>query len=100
MSNAVFPAAVRGLTYSVTKGFEFSNIDQSGPNKTSVRIQQTRNPIWHWTLLYDLLKDIPTDLAAGLTYTDLQTMMGFYAARGGTFDDFLFEDPDDNSVGP
>ena len=27
-------------------------------------------------------------------------MMGFLMARGGQFDDFLFEDPDDNFVGP
>jgi len=46
------------------------------------------------------LKNNPLDIAAGLTYTDYQTLLGFYLARQGQFDDFLLDDPDDDSVGP
>lgn len=100
MSNAVFPAAVRGLTFAVSKSFEFSTIVQTAPNQATTRISQVRNPVWHWTLLYEFLKDNPKDLASTLTYTDLQTMLGFLMARAGQADDFLFTDPDDNYVGP
>jgi hypothetical protein len=100
MSNAVFPAAIRGLTYATRKAMEFATIIQTAPNFATTRIQQTRNPIWHFTLLYEYLFDDPTNLAGGLTQTDLRTMMGFIMARGGQFDDFLFTDPDDNFSGP
>ncbi len=100
MSNAIFPSAVRGLGFSVLKSMEDSVILQSAPNFVSTRILQNYNPLWHWELLYDFLIDNPKKPTATLTYTDLQTMMGFFQARGSNFDDFLFSDPDDNSVGP
>lgn len=100
MSNQLYPAAVRGLTFTVMKAFEFNTLEQTAPSKVQLRIAQTQNPIWHWSLIYDYLKNIATDIAPGLTYTDLQTLMGFCLARLGSFDDFLFTDPDDNSVGP
>jgi hypothetical protein len=98
MSNQVYPANVRGLTFTVVKRPEFSTLIQQSPNKYELRLPQTQNPIWHWSLVYDYLKDY--DIQGGLSYTDLQRLMGFFAARQGRFDDFLFEDPDDHSVGP
>lgn len=98
MSNVVFPSAVRGLAYAVTRSYDFSTIVQSAPNKAEIRIQQIRNPVWRWELIYEFLKDNPNDIVSGLTYTDLRTLVGFGLARGGQADDFLFTDPDDNAV--
>ena len=98
MSDSVFPAAVRGLTYAVTRSYDFSTIIQSAPNKSETRIQQVRNPLWSWTLIYEFLKDNPSDIVSGLTYTDLRTLVGFGLSRAGSADDFLFTDPDDDSV--
>lgn len=101
MSNAVFPAVVRGLTFTVMKTPEFNTLVQESPNRYTTRIIQSPNPIWNYTLIYDYLKNFPNeDYALGLTYTDLQTMMGFFLARYGQADDFLFDDPDDDYVGP
>lgn len=98
MSSAIYPSGVRGLTYTVLKAPEFSTLIQTAPNRYEVRIPQTRNPIWHWSLVYDLLRDY--DVQQGYGYTDLRTFMGFFASRLGAFDDFLFDDPDDNYMGP
>jgi hypothetical protein len=100
VSNAVFPAAVRGLTWTILKSFEFDTIVQSSPAKIETRVNQMQNPVWHLTFIYDYLKDYAWDIVPGLNYTDYQTMLGFCLARQGKFDDFLYDDTSDNSVGP
>jgi uncharacterized protein (TIGR02217 family) len=47
-------------------------------------------PGWGWSLSY-------SKLDAG-TLAELQTLVGFFNARQGRFDTFLYTDPDDNSV--
>jgi hypothetical protein len=101
MSNLVFPAGVRGLGFSVLKSAEDSvQVSDPSPNMFTTRILQSQNPFWHWELAYDFLIDNPLKPTAQQTYTDLKTMLGFFLARGASYDDFLFSDPDDNSVGP
>ena len=62
-----------------------------------MRVKQYQNPMWEWTILYEYLKnDVPNPLLPlGLNYTDMQTLVGFFLARGGQFDDFLFTDISD-----
>ena len=98
MSGDLFPSSVRGLTFTVLKRPEFSTLIQSSPNLYDLRLPQSKNPRWHWSLVYDYLKDY--DIQSSLTYTDLRTMAGFFLSHNGQADDFLFSDPDDNSVGP
>lgn len=98
MSNKIFPAAVRGLTYAVSKTPEFSTEIQRAINAAEVRIANWQNPIWHWELIYDYLWDDAGNIAPGLTQTDLRAMMGFYLARQAMFDSFLYSDPNDNHV--
>lgn len=100
MANQIYPSQVRGLGFSVVKSPEDSVIVQYSPSFASTRIVQTQNPIWHWTLLYDFLIDNPLKPTGHQAYTDLQTLLGFIAARRNNFDEFLFLDPDDNFVGP
>lgn len=100
MSDVVFPATVRGLAYTVLKKPEFGTLVHRAANKTETRILQVQNPIWYFELIYEFLIDNPNRLTASLTYTDLKTMMGFFLQQQGQFSDFLFEDPDDHSVGP
>jgi hypothetical protein len=96
MSNAVFPATIRGLTYVVNRTHEFSTIVQTSPSRAETRIRQYRNPAWTWILTYEFLKDF--DIQSGFLYTDLRTLVGFGLARSGQADDFLFTDPDDHVV--
>ena len=109
MSEEVYPQLVRGLGFSVLVKDQFSTLVQSSPGRYEIRIPKTRNPIHRWTLIYDYLKDRENDFPPGLAYTDLQVLQGFYLARGGRADSFLFYDwtdvdvagnPRDGVVGP
>lgn len=107
MSNEIYPTTsaagpVRGLGFTVVKRPGFNTLLQRAPNEFEYRLAQTRNPIWKWTLIYDVLSDDSNNInvGAGLAYTDLRTLIGFYLARSGRYDDFLFWDPDDNYMGP
>ncbi len=93
-----FPLWIRGLGFTVLKRPEFSTLIQSSPNRYETRIPQSDNPIWHWSVVYNYLKDY--DIQPGLTYTDLRTLMGFFLSHQGAGLDFLLNDPDDNYVGP
>jgi uncharacterized protein (TIGR02217 family) len=91
MSNAVFPS-LPGLDWDVIKTPIFSTDVQ-----TSVSGRETRNANWlypkyKWQLTYNFLR-------AG-AQQELQTIIGFYNARQGQFDPFLFSDTftPDNAV--
>jgi hypothetical protein len=100
MSGQIFPSTIRGLDVNVTKAPTFSTLVQEAPSGYTTRLAQMQNPIWKFWLTWNYLKDNPKDIPVGLTYTDLQTMMGFYMARQGQYDDFLYDDPSDDYVGP
>lgn len=48
-------------------------------------------PIWKHTLAYNFLRDTGV-------FPELKTLGGFWLARGGPADSFLFTDPDDSVV--
>jgi hypothetical protein len=97
----VFPAAVRGLTWTVLKRPRWPVISQESPSGNVTSVVQAYNPLWEWTLIYDYLKDNPDDLVSSLSpYTDLQYLMGFFMSLQGSFGSFLYSDPTDNHVGP
>jgi uncharacterized protein DUF2460 len=96
----IFPAQVRGLTFTVMKTPQFDTIVQQSPSGVQLRIPQRYNPIWFWTLIYDYLKASPGSIQAGMQYADFQTLLGFFMSRQGKAFEFLFDDPDDDTVGP
>ena len=97
MTLPIFPT-LPGLTYTVLKTPEFDTLVMSSPNHYEVRIQQTINPIWSWTFIYDFLHDF---FWGGYTVvSELRTLMGFFTQVGGKAQSFLYTDPDDSSVGP
>jgi hypothetical protein len=102
MSDVLYPAypSYRGLAFSVQRSPEFSTIIQRSSNGVETRVLLMQNPRWHWVLNYNYLKDMPADLPADFTYTDLRTLWDFMLARKGRYDTFLLHDPDDDYVGP
>lgn len=104
MSNAIFPSLIKGITWTVVRTPGFSTIEQKSPSAQSVRVAQYVNPVWHWQLTWDYLYGSWAGQnnvqPYGPGYTDVRTLMGFFAARSGKFDDFLYLEPDDQSVGP
>ena len=100
MSNVVYPSNFRGLAFTVTKTAKFNTIVSTSPAFVESRVVQSQNPNWSWTLRYDVLGNNSRSIAYGESYADLQRLQGFYLARQGRFDSFLFDDPDDDFVGP
>ena len=97
MTLPIFPT-LPGLTFTVVKAPGFKTLIQSAPNEYEVRLPQTVNPIWRWTLLYDFLHDF--FWGSFTTVSELRTLMGFLNGQYGQAGSFLFTDPDDNAVGP
>jgi len=100
MSSEIYPDAVRWLAYTVVKTPEFSTVNQRAVSAAETRLVNWQNPIWHWELTYAVIRDQLGNISPDLTHTDLRTLMGFYMARQGMFDDFLYSDPNDNTVTP
>jgi uncharacterized protein (TIGR02217 family) len=95
MSPPLYPT-LPGLTYSVLKRPKFfTGVAQSASGR-EVRVSYAQNPLWEWDLTYNYLPDQQTDTSA--TPSDLKQIVGFYLAQAGSFQGFLFKDPDDNAV--
>jgi hypothetical protein len=80
-----------------------NTIVQSSATKNTVRIAQTYNPVWTFTLMYEWIMDAfrgAGNTMAYAPYTDLKYLMGFLLAAQGQYADILFDDPSDDSVGP
>jgi len=90
MSNAIFPS-LPGRTFDSKKTPEWSTTVQKSVNGTESRAAWYANPIWNFEISYDILRDTSD-------YLELQNIQGFFNARQGSFDSFLYNDPYDNSV--
>ena len=100
MTLPIYPQAVRGLTWPVMKAAEWATLVQKAPNFFETRIIQSQNPIWHFTLIYEYLKDNPRDVVAALSpYTDYRFLQGFLMGLQGQFAEFLFDDLYDDTIG-
>jgi hypothetical protein len=97
MSNDVFPSQIFGLTPQVIRTPEFDTLVQSSASGVRLPIAQMQNPLWHWALVYEQLFNNPAANSA-YTISELQTLMGFFLDHQGQFDDFLFDDPEDDTV--
>lgn len=90
MSNLVFPTLdglkpIRNRT-AVWK----TGIKESASGK-ELRAAWMTSPRWRHTLAYEVLRE-----TAG--YTDLQQLVGLFNQCRGSWDNFLFNDPEDNAV--
>jgi uncharacterized protein (TIGR02217 family) len=90
MSNAVFPD-LPGLKWSTTKTPLWKTRVQQSVSGKELRTALMSFPLWRYSLAYEVLR-------AEAAYQELQTLIGFFNARRGSWDDFLYRDPDDNAV--
>lgn len=88
MSNAVFPT-LPGLTFPILKTPNFATDVQRSVSGREVAAAFMAYPIWDWTLSYEILRE---------TANEFQQLVGFFLARQGRFDTFLFDDPSDDTV--
>ena len=91
MSNAIYPA-LPGLTFGVQRSVLAPPVQvRTTPSRREFRARDATLPLYQYTLIYEFLR-------SSAAWAELQTLVGFFNARGGSFDSFLFTDPDDASV--
>lgn len=93
MATAILPA-LQGLTFIVTKSPSFSTRKPRSVNGRTVRNALMQYPIWKFKFSYDYLPDKPVSVGE----TDLKNLVGFFLQRQGSFDEWLYLDPDDNQT--
>lgn len=89
MGNAVYPS-LPGLMFGSTKAPRFATHVQQSVSLAEARAAFAAYPIWTVSLQYEFLRHG--------AYTELRQLLGFFLARQGSFDSFLYTDPDDNAV--
>ena len=87
MSNLLFPK-IKGLAWNVVVNPTFSTEIQQSLSSREVRLQNYVNPIWEFSVSYEYLLNDPKT-RDDTDFTGLETLMGFFLARGGQFDTFL-----------
>jgi hypothetical protein len=98
MSNDIFPV-LPGLSWSVKKTPTFKTISQEVASGKEIRLALMSYPIWHFGLTYDVLRQFKTyDQTGVVTYSELQTLAGFFCQMLGSYDSFLFDDVSDNTA--
>ncbi len=86
MGNAVFPV-LPGLAWSVTKTPMWSTRIQPKVSGRENRAAYYSLPLWTFSLSYEFLR--------ANAKQELQQLVGFFNARQGRFDSFLYADPSD-----
>lgn len=88
MSNAVYPT-LPGLAFGTQRNLLPPPVKvRTTPSQREFRARDATAPRYAYSLVYDFLR-------ADAAWAELQTLVGFYASRGGPFDSFLFTDVDD-----
>jgi len=87
MSNAIFPT-LPGLAFDVGKSPMFSTDIKTSVSGRELRRSNWVHPIYQISLTFEFLRD-------DSVFDELKTLLGFYMQRQGSFDSFLFHDPDD-----
>lgn len=90
MSNAVFPI-LPGLSWGVRKTPVWKTVTHESVSGMELRTALMTYPRYRISLSFEVLR-------AGQGNTELQQLVGFFNARRGSWDDFLWLDPDDNTV--
>lgn len=89
MSNAIFPT-FPGLKWGTVKKPIWSTRIQKATSGRELRASFYSYPVYQFSLSYEVLR--------GNALGEIQQLIGFFNARQGSFDSFLYEDPDDNSA--
>ena len=91
MSTQVFPT-LKGLAFDLVRTPIWSNSVEQFVSGKEVRINNGWTyPRYQWDLTFSILRSDATN-------AELQTLMGFYNSRNGSYDSFLYTDSEDNSV--
>lgn len=90
MGNAVFPT-FPGLKWGRKKTAVWSTGTQKSASGREFRIAYYTYPQWRFSLSFEVLR-------TKASVNELEKLAGFFNARKGSFESFLYEDPADNAV--
>lgn len=90
MSNAIFPS-FPGLKAEVSRTPVWSTTHKPSVSQRDFRSANASYPLYKYKLSYEVLRQTTG-------FAEFTTMVGFFNARRGSFDSFLFTDPDDCAV--
>lgn len=90
MSTVVLPS-LAGLGFDVVRTPLWDTNVQTAVSGKETRIARQASPRWRWELSYNVLR-------SAASYNELQQLAGFFNARQGRYDTFLYRDTDDNTV--
>lgn len=90
MSNAVFPT-LAGLTWDSQVSPQFNTKVFRSISGLEVRAARMAYPLWKFSLKYELLRDDAAN-------NEMKALLGFFLARQGQFDSFLYSFPTDHAV--
>ncbi len=90
MSQAIFPA-LPGLLWDITRTPVWSTTKKVAVSLRQYRSANASYPIYRVRMAFEFLRQ-------SNGYSEMATLAGFFNARQGGFDSFLWTDPDDNSV--
>jgi uncharacterized protein (TIGR02217 family) len=90
MSNTVFPTFT-GLKWGVVKVPMHKTGIKETPSGREFRTRYMTYPRYLYKLSYEVLRET-------VGFTELQQLIGLFNTHGGSFESFLFPDPDDNAV--
>lgn len=79
-----------GIKWGSTKTSIWSTKVQKSASGRELRAAYYSYPLWKFSLSYEVLRSNALN--------ELQTLIGFFNARQGSFDSFLYQDPDDHDV--
>jgi uncharacterized protein (TIGR02217 family) len=95
VSNVILPA-LPGLAWDNTTAPGFSTKIQTSVGGTEVRASFLPYPIRAYELVHEFLRQYTPP--GGSPYTEMVQLYAFFCSRLGSFDSFLFDDPNDDSV--
>jgi uncharacterized protein (TIGR02217 family) len=97
MSTQVFPS-LSGQEFNIkrTPIWAGTTIQESVSGKRT-GIQNWSYPRYQWEVSFSFLPDT-ANLTNATATADYQTLLGFFNSRGGRFDTFLYDEPNDDSV--
>ncbi|EMS1726392.1 DUF2460 domain-containing protein [Neisseria gonorrhoeae] len=90
MGNAVFPE-FPGLKWGRKKTAVWSTGTQKSASGREFRTAYYTYPQWRFSLSFEVLR-------TKASVNELEKLAGFFNARKGSFESFLYEDPADNAV--
>jgi uncharacterized protein (TIGR02217 family) len=90
MSAAVFPT-MPGLKIDVSRTPQHKTKIKESVSGTEYRARLMSAPRYAYKLSFEFLRD-------GAGFNEFRPLLGFFNARGGSFESWLFRDPDDRTV--